>query len=107
MCFLVKNFVLGFKPKGGGDGKIEMAMCIQEEINKELRPGEVNERRFWLLIELSPFRIEKIICALWDFLVIGYDRREACRKHGASYSYFSIALKRLVYINGVVCQLTC
>ena len=44
---------------------------MQEESNKVLIPGKVDERRFWLLIELSPFRSEKIVRALRDFLVYG------------------------------------
>ncbi|ENA5974120.1 transcriptional regulator [Escherichia albertii] len=68
-------------------------------------PGEVPEDFFWLLIELSPFRSEKIICALRDFLVLGYTRREVCEKHNISYSYFSLAFKRLRHVNEVVCQI--
>ncbi|EFC9510245.1 transcriptional regulator [Escherichia coli] len=84
-----------------------MEICMQEESNKVLIPGKVDERRFWLLIELSPFRSEKIVRALRDFLVMGYNRKEVCEKYGTSYSYFSIALKRLTHINDIVCQLAC
>lgn len=58
-----------------------MEICMQEESNKVLIPGKVDERRFWLLIELSPFRSEKIVRALRDFLVMGYNRKEVCVKN--------------------------
>ncbi|EOY9084418.1 PapB/FocB family fimbrial expression transcriptional regulator [Escherichia coli] len=43
-----------------------------------LIPGRVTEDFFWLLIELSPLRSEKVIRALRDFLVLGYTRKEVC-----------------------------
>ncbi|MCZ8868326.1 PapB/FocB family fimbrial expression transcriptional regulator [Escherichia albertii] len=68
-------------------------------------PGEVPEEFFWLLIELSPFRSEKVICALRDFLVLGYTRREVCERYHISYGHLSLAFKRLRHVNEVVCQI--
>ncbi|ELU9693581.1 PapB/FocB family fimbrial expression transcriptional regulator [Escherichia coli] len=70
-----------------------------------LTPGKVSEGLFWSLIELSPLRSEKVIRALKDFLVLGYTRKEVCEKYEVSYSYFSLALKRIRHVDDVVCQL--
>ena len=70
-----------------------------------LKPGEVSEPLFWWLIELSPLRSEKMVCALRDFLVMGYSRREVCERYKVSYSYFSVVLKRIIYIDRVICEL--
>ena len=48
---------------------------------------------------------EKVICALRDFLVSGYTRREVCDKYNVSLSYFSIALGRISHVNHVVSSL--
>lgn len=60
---------------------------------------------FFLKIELSSLRSEKVICALRDFLVLGYTRKESCEKHDVSYGYFSKSLKRVNKINCVVANL--
>ena len=52
-----------------------------------LIPGKVPEELFWLLMELSPLRSEKVIRALKDFLVLGYTRKEVCEKYEVSYGY--------------------
>ncbi|EJJ1300015.1 transcriptional regulator [Salmonella enterica] len=70
-----------------------------------LKPGKVSESFFWLLIELSPLRSEKVIRSLRDFLVFGYTRREVCEKYSVSHGYFSVALKRVLHIDNVVKQL--
>ncbi|HFO4494039.1 TPA: PapB/FocB family fimbrial expression transcriptional regulator [Escherichia coli] len=70
-----------------------------------LIPGKVPEESFWLLMELSPLRSEKVIRALKDFLVLGYTRKEVCEKYEVSYGYLSLALKRTRHIDDVVCQL--
>lgn len=77
-------------------------------INKDkasLIPGEISESHFWLLIELSPIRSEKVVRALMDFLVLGYTRGEACEKYKVSLSYFSVSLKRLTHVNNIVGQM--
>ncbi|MBW5824455.1 transcriptional regulator [Yersinia kristensenii] len=61
----------------------------------------MSESIFWMLIELSPFRSEKVICALRDFLVLGYTRKEVCEKYSVSYSYFSISLRRFLHVDDV------
>ncbi|EAV4565499.1 transcriptional regulator [Salmonella enterica] len=60
-----------------------------------LKPGEMPEHQFLLLIELSPIHSEKLISALKDFLVLGYTRREVCEQHNISSGYFSGALGKV------------
>ncbi len=62
--------------------------------NGGLCPGMMPEEQFWLLVDISPIHSEKVINALLDFMVRGYDRRAACEKHGVSQGYFSGAFDR-------------
>lgn len=73
--------------------------------NRMLIPGFVSEEVFDLLIELSSIHSTKIVNAMRDYLVSGEDRKCACERHGASISYFSIALGRLFRVNQMVSQL--
>ncbi|EGI3917889.1 transcriptional regulator [Escherichia coli] len=70
-----------------------------------LSPGKISERQFWLLVEISPIHSEKVINALQDFLVMGYNRREACERHAVSQGYFSGALRRFQHIHQTVNKL--
>ncbi|EFH6442389.1 TPA: transcriptional regulator [Escherichia coli] len=69
---------------------------------RKLSPGSIVEEQFWMLAEISPLHSEKVIRALYDFLVLGYSRREACNKYNVSLSYFSIALGRMSHVNYIV-----
>ncbi|WP_109955705.1 PapB/FocB family fimbrial expression transcriptional regulator [Escherichia coli] len=73
---------------------------------RKLSSASLSEKQFWMLIEISPLHSEKVICALHDFLVFGYTRREVCDKYNVSLSYFSIALGRISHVNHVVSLLT-
>ena len=79
-------------------------VCSKGKKHK-LAPASLSEVQFWMLIEVAPLYSEKVICALRDFLVLGYTRREACEKHNVSLSYFSIALGRISHVNHVVLSL--
>ncbi|MEK8493705.1 adhesin biosynthesis transcription regulatory family protein [Escherichia coli] len=72
---------------------------------RKLSSASLSEEQFWMLIEISPLYSEKVICALRDFLVSGYTRREVCDKYNVSLSYFSIALGRISYVNYIVSSL--
>ena len=72
------------------------------EIGETLKAGEVSEYLFWLLVELSSLRSEKAICALNDFLVLGYTRKEVCGKYHLSSGHFSVALRRIMHVDGIV-----
>ncbi len=68
---------------------------------EKLKEGEVSEYLFWLLVELSSLRSEKTIRALNDFLVFGYTRKEVCEKHHLSSGNFSVALRRIMRVDGI------
>ncbi|EFD0578596.1 hypothetical protein FFW67_20690 [Escherichia coli] len=42
--------------------------------------------------------------ALRDFLVLGYARKEVCERYKVSYGYFSLAFKRIRYIEDIICR---
>ncbi len=67
----------------------------------KLTAANICNDHFLLLIEISGIRSEKIILSLKDYLVDGFSKREACEKNDVSLSYFSIALKKLSYINNL------
>nr|CAA77768.1 FaeB [Escherichia coli] len=71
----------------------------------KLLPAELPEEKFWLLAEISPIRSEKVLYALRDYLVLGYERKEVCARYDVSSSYFSIALGRISHVNRVVYSL--
>ncbi|EMP3814330.1 transcriptional regulator [Escherichia coli] len=75
--------------------------------NKKCRlsSSSLSEEHFWMLVDISPLHSEKVICALRDFLVFGYTRREVCDRYNVSLSYFSIALGRISHVNYVVLSL--
>lgn len=64
------------------------------KVNGGLWPGMMPEEQFWLLVSISPIHSEKVINALMDFMVQGYDRKAACERHGVSQGYFSGAIDR-------------
>ncbi|MCI3086820.1 adhesin biosynthesis transcription regulatory family protein [Escherichia coli] len=68
---------------------------------EKLKAGEVSESLFWLLVELSSLRSEKTIRALDDFLVLGYTRKEVCDKYHLSGGNFSVALRRIMHVDGI------
>ncbi|MEE7414659.1 PapB/FocB family fimbrial expression transcriptional regulator [Escherichia marmotae] len=72
---------------------------------RRLPSASLSKKQFWMLVEISPLHSEKVICALRDFLVFGYTRREVCDKYNVSLSYFSIALGRISHVNHVVSSL--
>lgn len=51
------------------------------------------------------FAVKKVLYALRDYLVLGYERKEVCARYDVSSSYFSIALGRISHVNRVVYSL--
>ncbi len=80
----------------------EVCLHLVKERSGILLPGEVSERHFWLLIEISGMHSEKVINALREHLVMGYTRREACEQHGVSQGYLSGALVRIQHLSQTV-----
>ena len=52
--------------------------------------NNISNEHFWLLIELSGIRSDKIIMSLREHLVDGFTKREVCERNDVSLSYFSI-----------------
>lgn len=69
--------------------------------NAKLGPAELCDEHFWLLVELSGIRSEKVVLSLRGYLVDGFSRREACDRYQVSPSYFAISLKRVTYVNNI------
>ncbi|EAO3465108.1 adhesin biosynthesis transcription regulatory family protein [Salmonella enterica] len=69
-------------------------LYLSSMFGRALSPGNMSEKQFWLLAEISPIHSEKVLNSLRDFLVLGYTRREACERHEVSQGYFSGALRR-------------
>ena len=81
------------------------SLLIISDKGKNLVSAELSEDHFWLLTEISPIHSKKVIYALKDFLVLGFNRREVCERYNVSYSYFSISLRRFSYVNRVAFSL--
>ncbi|MGK18332.1 hypothetical protein D9F53_27895 [Escherichia coli] len=72
---------------------------------KFLTTGKVPDDVFWLLIEISAIRSEKLIQALYDHLVHGTPRKSICERYGVNNGYISTSLSRLEKVNHMVIQL--
>lgn len=64
-----------------------------------LVPGRVTDTQFWLLVGISSMHSDKIISALFDFLVKGRPRKEVCLEYNVNSGHFSIGLNRLQHIS--------
>lgn len=71
-----------------------------------LIPGKVTEMQFYLLVEMSSMRSERMIQALMEYLVQGKDRMAACAKNNVGSSHFSISLDRLQYLSHLAAQVS-
>jgi hypothetical protein len=61
--------------------------------------GHVRDAHFWLLVGISSMHSDRAINALFDFLVKGKPRKEACLEYGVNSGHFSIGLNRLQHIS--------
>lgn len=80
---------------------IHQRMRIHQKRNVNLTAYSISNEHFWLLIELSGIRSEKIIISLKEYLVDGFSKREVCERHDVSLSYFSLSLKKLSHIHNI------
>jgi hypothetical protein len=70
-----------------------------------LVPGFVSETQFWLLVGASSMHSEKVIKALFDYLVNGVSRKSACAAHCVNSGHFSIGLNRLQHLSHTAAKL--
>lgn len=68
---------------------------------RNLPPASFCDEHFWLLMELSGIRSDKIMLSLREYLVEGFSRKEICDRNGISSSYFAICLNKISYINNI------
>ncbi|EAP7415025.1 transcriptional regulator [Salmonella enterica] len=80
-------------------------LYLSSMYGRALSSGNMSEKQFWLLAEISPIHSEKVLNSLRDFLVLGYTRREACERHEVSQGYFSGALRRFQRTHQTVSRL--
>lgn len=57
--------------------------------------GTVNKDMFFILIDISSVRSEKVINALTDFFVYGYSRNKVCERYSVNPGYLSVKIKEL------------
>ncbi|MGY0160834.1 adhesin biosynthesis transcription regulatory family protein [Edwardsiella tarda] len=60
-----------------------------------LRPGEVTEEQFRLLIDISSIRSTKVILALRDYFVLGHSRKLICERNHVNPGYLSIKIREI------------
>ena len=71
-----------------------------------LVPGFMSETQFWLLVGASSMHSKKVINALFDYLVNGVTRKDACAEHGVNSGHFSIGLNRLQDLSHTAAKLS-
>ena len=68
--------------------------------------GFISEEQFWLLINASSMRSDKVVNALFDYLVNGISRKESCAKFNVNSGHFSIGLGRLQQLSHTAAKLS-
>lgn len=69
---------------------------------QRLSPGDVEKDLFWLIINISSIRGDKVINALHDHLVEGYTRSEVCNRYNVNPSYLSVKIKEVQWLHGKI-----
>ncbi|KAB3085567.1 PbsX family transcriptional regulator [Escherichia coli] len=72
------------------------------EYRLKLPLNNISDKQFWLLVELSGIRSDKIIISLREHLVDGFSKLEACERNNVALSYFSVSVKKLRRIHNIV-----
>ncbi|EAS0629950.1 hypothetical protein RLQ39_005022 [Salmonella enterica] len=60
-----------------------------------LSPGSVPAEQFYLLIDISPLRSNKVIKALHNYFVLGHTRSDVCEEFQVNPGYLSIKIKEI------------
>ncbi|HDY1778228.1 TPA: transcriptional regulator [Escherichia coli] len=71
-----------------------------------IEAGTIDKEHFWLLIDISSIHSQRIIDALYDYVVEGCSRKAICEKHHINNGYFSTCLKRLNNIHKIIFELS-
>ena len=98
---------LGFVEK-----KHNFLLCVnQDDLMKRARQGWlvsgfISDEQFWLLVKASSIRSDKVVNALFDYLVNGISRKESCAKYDVNSGHFSIGLGRLQQLSHTAAELS-
>ncbi|EAB9447447.1 hypothetical protein QOQ01_004734 [Salmonella enterica] len=60
-----------------------------------LFPGSVPAEQFYLLIDISPLRSNKVIKALHNYFVLGHTRNDVCEEFQVNPGYLSIKIREI------------
>ncbi|WNI84223.1 PapB/FocB family fimbrial expression transcriptional regulator [Citrobacter portucalensis] len=60
-----------------------------------LFPGSVSKEQFYLLVDISSLRSNKVIKALHNYFVLGHSRNNVCEEFNVNPGYLSIKIKEL------------
>ncbi|EDT8257542.1 transcriptional regulator, partial [Salmonella enterica subsp. diarizonae serovar 48:z52:z] len=58
-------------------------------------PGSVPAEQFYLLIDISPLRSNKVIKALHNYFVLGHTRNDVCEEFQVNPGYLSIKIREI------------
>lgn len=98
---------LGFVEK-----KHNFLLCVNhDDLMKRARQGWlvsgfISDEQFWLLVKVSSIRSDKVVNALFDYLVNGISRKESCAKYDVNSGHFSIGLGRLQQLSHTAAELS-
>lgn len=87
----------------GGELKHFWRLSVRHK--SQITAGSLSGEHFRKLIDISTIHSDKVIQALEDYCVNGYDRKSACDKYKVSQGYFSISLRKLQKLNDSIAEL--
>lgn len=65
----------------------------------------ISEDAFWCIIELCSVRSDKVIKALYEYMVLKHPRNVSCNNNGVSNGYFGSCLARVEHVIRIVEEL--
>lgn len=65
----------------------------------------ISEDVFWCIIELCSVRSNKVIKALYEYIVLKHSRSVSCNNNGVSNGYFGSCLARVEHVVQVINRL--
>lgn len=65
----------------------------------------ISEYAFWCIIELCSVRSDKVIKALYEYMVLKHSRNVSCNNNGVSNGYFGCCLAKVEHVIRIVEEL--
>lgn len=65
----------------------------------------MSDDEFWCIIELCTVRSDKVIKALYEYMVLKHSRSISCNNNGVGNGYFGSCLARIEHVIRVVSKL--